>query len=282
MRFLKRTIAGISIVLATACSSYSSEWRGIKPLHSKLADVVRQFGRCTTSTSTSCTYAWKDETVTFVFLANTCGAGKQKLPRRTIVRIERRPKTATRLPDYHKISLNNYLAFFVPAEGPSRRFENYVDDEEGFAIEAENDSVTEVHYTAAAAEATLCPASYVKPSELLPVHEPKQLLEFFCPGIAVSCPDKTVEADEPIVFFASLAGGYPYTEPTYKWSITGGRILSGPDAFSLQVETKGLADGTEITATLTVDGLPPWCARQASCTTRIKPYRVPLGKPSAR
>ncbi|SRR6266496_5982383 len=110
MRTPKRTIVSIGIILALAGYSLAKEWRGITPFHSTLADVVHQFGPCTTSTPTSCTYGWKNETVVFVFLSEACGVGKQRLLRRTIVRIERKPKTAARLPDYHRVDFYHYSA----------------------------------------------------------------------------------------------------------------------------------------------------------------------------
>jgi len=278
MGILRRAIVCVGMILAMAGYSYAKEWRGITPTHSTLADVVRQFGPCTASTRTSCTYAWEKETVTFVVLLEACGLGKQRLLRRTVVRIERKPKTVTRLPDFHKIDFYHYSAFFIGEEGPSGYVETYIDDEEGFAAEAENDVVTQIHYVAKAEEAALCPSSYVKPSDLLPKREGKRQAEFFCPSMMVSCADKTVEADGPITFSASISGGFPYMEPTYRWSISAGTIVTGQNTLSIRVDTKGIADGTEITATLTVGGLPVECSSRVSCTTKIQPYRVRMNE----
>src|SRR4030095_8929319 len=99
-----------------------------------LADVVRQFGACTSTKGNSCTYLWKNETVTFVFLSEPCGSGKQKLPRRTIVRIELRPSVPTRLPEYHKIDPYHYTAFRLTYH-PFDFFEHYVDNKGGFSPE---------------------------------------------------------------------------------------------------------------------------------------------------
>ena len=127
-RRIRSVIACICIILTSVIYSQAKEWRGITPLRSTLRDVRRQFGRCTTATNTSCTYAWEKETVTFVFLLENCGVGKARLPRRTVMRIERRPKTVTRLPDYHKIDFNHYAAFHAGED--TRYFENYINDEE--------------------------------------------------------------------------------------------------------------------------------------------------------
>ncbi len=106
---------------------------------------------------------------------------------------------------------------------PSPYFENYIDDEEGFAVEAENDVVTRVCYGAKAEEGALCPRS---------------------------------------------------GEPTYIWSISAGTIVSGQGTLSVLVNTKGIADGAEITATLTVGGIPVECSSLVSCTTKVQSYRI--------
>jgi hypothetical protein len=188
------------------------------------------------------------------------------------MRIERRPKTVTRLPDYHKIDFNHYAAFHAGED--TRYFENYINDEEGFAAEAEDGVVTQVHYVARADEAGLCPGSYVSLSDLLPRHEPKMLLEFFCPTVAVGCPAETLEVGELITFLGSYSWGFSYIKPTYTWSVSAGRIVDGQNTLSIRVDTKGIADRTEITAKLTVGGAPASCSTVASCTTRLQPYRI--------
>lgn len=273
MKIIKLCVVWFCLALAFSAQSYAKEWRGITPLHSTLKDVLRHFGACSTRTANSCTYVWKNETVTFVFLSETCGTGKQKLQRRTIVRIERRPSTTTKLPDYHKIDPYHYTYFRLP-DGTQESFENYADDEEGFSAESREDVVTQVHYTATAKEVSLCPGSYVKPSDLLPRYKDVIVWEFFCPTISVSCPDKTVEVNEPITFNASWGGGFRYMEPTYAWTVSAGTIIAGQGTETIRVDTKGLPDDTEITATFTLGGSPVECSNQASCTTKIHPYRV--------
>jgi hypothetical protein len=273
MRTIKTTFLFVLVMLATTKYSGAKEWRGITPLRSTLADVVRQFGACTSKEKNSCTYVLKNEAVTFVFLSEPCGTGKQKLPRRTIVRIERRPGTPSSLPDYHKIDFYHYTAFRLP-DNTQEYFENYVDDEEGFAAESRQNVVTQVYYTAKAQEISLCPGSYTKASELVPHYKDAIVWEFFCPTIFVSCPDKTVEVDEPITFSASWSGGFPYMEPTFNWTVSAGTIIAGQGTPMIRVNTKGLPDDTEITASFRLGGSPVGCQREASCTTKIHPYRV--------
>ena len=273
MGTIKAITLCVLAILATTKYSGAKEWRGITPLHSTLADVVRQFGACTSKETNTCTYVLKNEAVTFVFLSKPCGTGKQKLPRRTVVRIERIPSTPTNMPDYHKIDFYHYTAFQLP-DNPQEYFENYVDDEEGFAVEARQHVVTQAYYTTMASESSLCPGSYVKPSDLLPRYKDVIVWEFFCPEIEVNCPAKTVEVDEPITFSANWSGGFPYMEPTYTWTVSAGTIIAGQGTPVIRVKTKGLPDDTEITASFTLGGSLVECQREASCTTKIHPYRV--------
>jgi hypothetical protein len=273
MKLLKPFFGVFCFTIALAGFANAKSWRGVRPLHSTLANVIKRFGPCTRTTENSCIYDWKRETVIFFFLSETCGVGENSLPPRTVIRIGRRPKVATRLPDYTRIDFAHFSAFRLP-EGSNRFFENYIDDDEGFAAEIEQGSVTQVHYTAPAAEIDLCPSSYIKPSDLLPKREEKIVTEFFGPLVGITCPKMTVEPDEPITFSASLAGGFPYMKPTYTWTISAGRISRGQGTPAIRVITNGLPDDTEITATLIIGGTGKGYKSQASCTSTIHPYRV--------
>lgn len=273
MKTIKTIFLCALVMLATTKYSSAKDWRGITPLRSTLADVERQFGACTSREKTSCTYVWKNETVKFVFLSEPCGKGKTKLPRRTIVRIERRPGVPTTLPEYHKIDYSYYTAF-RPQHNTEEFFETYVDDEEGFAAESRQHVVTQVHYTATSGEISLCPGSSVKASDLLPHYEDTIVWEFFCPSIYVTCAEKTVEVDAPITFSGSWAGGFPYMEPTYNWTVSAGKIIAGQGTPTIRVDAKGLPDDTELTAIFTLGGSPIECSKSASCMTKIHPYRV--------
>jgi hypothetical protein len=172
MKPLKLLFGIVWLTMALAEFANARSWRGVRPLHSTLPDVIRRFGACTRTTEDRCIYDLKRETVIFFFLSDTCRTGKNGLPRQTIIRIERRPKIPTRLPDYTKIDFAYYSAFRLP-ESSNTFFENYIDDAEGFAAEVEQGVVTRVHSTAEATEIDICPTAYIKPSNLLPQREEK-------------------------------------------------------------------------------------------------------------
>jgi len=90
-----------------------------------------------------------------------------------------------------------------------------------------------------------------------------------CPTVSVSCPTD-VEANAPITFTASVAGGPEGASWTYNWSVSAGTISSGQGTSSITVDTANLA-GQSVTATVSIGGADPSCTgTTASCTTSIK------------
>jgi hypothetical protein len=86
-----------------------------------------------------------------------------------------------------------------------------------------------------------------------------------CPTISVSCPS-AVEPKQPVVFEATVAGGPADIKPSYRWSISAGKILSGQGTSKLVVDVSELG-GKSITATVSVGGdYNPSCPVQASCS----------------
>ena len=86
-----------------------------------------------------------------------------------------------------------------------------------------------------------------------------------CPSISVSCPSRA-DSKQPVVFEATISGGYSEMKPTYSWSVTAGKIISGQGTTKITVDASNLA-GQSITATVTVSGYDPKCTfNTASCT----------------
>lgn len=90
--------------------------------------------------------------------------------------------------------------------------------------------------------------------------------EIVCPTVTVTCPERGTE-DAPVTFTATLSGGTPSIAPTYNWTITAGRIISGQGTPSITVDTKGLG-GQSIRANLDVGGFNMRCP--GSCATAIE------------
>jgi hypothetical protein len=86
-----------------------------------------------------------------------------------------------------------------------------------------------------------------------------------CPTVSVSCPEAGKE-DAPVTFTANLSGGTPGITPSYNWTISAGRIISGQGTSSITVDTTGLA-GQTVRATLDIGGFGTPCP--ASCAVSI-------------
>ena len=89
--------------------------------------------------------------------------------------------------------------------------------------------------------------------------------EIVCPTVTVSCPDAASE-NAPATFTATISGGSSGIRPSYNWTVSAGRILSGQGTTSITVDTTGLA-GQTIRANLEVGGYVMRCP--ASCATSI-------------
>ena len=90
--------------------------------------------------------------------------------------------------------------------------------------------------------------------------------EIVCPNVTVTCPERGTE-DAPVTFTATLSGGSPNITPTYNWTISAGRIISGQGTPSITVDTKGMG-GQSIRANLEVGGYGMRCP--AGCATGIE------------
>src|SRR6266851_6279333 len=86
-----------------------------------------------------------------------------------------------------------------------------------------------------------------------------------CPNVSVSCPDAAAEG-QPATFSATISGGSGGERPTYNWTVSAGRIISGQGTSSTTVDTAGLA-GQTIRADFELGGYGVRCP--ASCATSI-------------
>jgi hypothetical protein len=94
-----------------------------------------------------------------------------------------------------------------------------------------------------------------------------------CPNVSVSCPEAGTE-NAPVTFTANVSGGTAGITPTYNWTISAGRIISGQGTPSITVDTTGLA-GQTVRATVDIGGFGMPCP--ASCAVAIpimnKPHK---------
>ena len=87
-----------------------------------------------------------------------------------------------------------------------------------------------------------------------------------CPTVWVSCPSKA-ESKDSVTFEATVAGG-PDIKPTYKWSLSAGKIISGKATSRIAVDVSRVSHES-VTATVSVGGFNPLCSTRASCTVQV-------------
>jgi hypothetical protein len=78
-----------------------------------------------------------------------------------------------------------------------------------------------------------------------------------------------VAAGTPMKFVATLSGKTDDLTLEYQWKVSAGTIISGQGTCSITVDTAGLPNGTNITAEVTVKGLPESCPNTASETGSV-------------
>lgn len=78
-----------------------------------------------------------------------------------------------------------------------------------------------------------------------------------------------VEAGTPMKFVATVSGKTEGLILEYEWKVSAGTIASGQGTCSITVDTTGLANGTNITAEVTVKGFPENCPNTASETGSV-------------
>ena len=86
-----------------------------------------------------------------------------------------------------------------------------------------------------------------------------------CPTVSVSCSNRS--DNQTMTFETTVAGGDAEMKPTYNWSVTAGKIISGQGTSKLMVDISDLGSRS-ITATVSLGGADPSCTiSQASCTS---------------
>ena len=90
----------------------------------------------------------------------------------------------------------------------------------------------------------------------LPTPTPSQAS---CPAITISSSSPSIPVGRPVTFRANVAGGELPPDLQYKWSVSGGEIVSGQDTAILTVATSGLMQ-KKVIASLEVSHLNTICA----------------------
>ena len=238
---MKPAFRAFLLVLAsviTAQQAGAEEWRGIKPLSSTRADVVRVFGECADKVE-QCEFTFENEDISIGFAqpGNCHGA-----PADTVLFIQRglRDAKAMKALGFDKRRFKSFSPTF-PEDTDYRAF---VDEKSGLLFKTLRKEVFEIYYIPPYPDRKVCPLYYGDSHDLLPV-----VFEHVFMIQAVNCPPTVVDGEKvPIDAIYSITG--QRLRPT--WSTTGGRIVAGQGTRKIVLDTTGLA-GKVFTVTVEVN-----------------------------
>ena len=211
-------------------------WRGIEPLRSTKADVIRLLNHCKDDLD-FCSFELEDEYVSIYFSSSrptrdtryTC---VRELPLGTVLRIEVAPKGSLRFE--RRNFGQNSLKSFDPSPHRTRNFKAYLDKKDCILINTREGKIVEMIYFAEFGDTNLCQSYYRNPEEFISV-EPLGMP----PIVFLECPTKTQESnitirahtvDDPELFFT--------------WIVSAGKVLMGQNTDTITVQVKGLSGQT--------------------------------------
>jgi hypothetical protein len=229
----------LSMLLLVVASEYSvaKEWRGITPLRSTRADVVRLLNQCSEQKE-ACAFTLNDEDVYILFsggLTDEYAGCSKMLPAETVMFIDVEPKAT---PKIKSLNLDKKkFRTFNPAEPYKMDLKGYWNESDGLLINTLRGEVIEIDYLASAADKSRCLSFYEEPESfirVIPVHVPL---------IIVDSSVESAIAGEKVTFaaFANVNAKRGYT-----WTVSTGKILSGQFTHKITVDTSGLAGQTVV------------------------------------
>jgi len=224
-------------VSMTAQQATAEEWRGLKPLSSTRADVVRVFGECADKEK-RCEFIFQDESVSIDFSGPDICNGRSD----TVLLIKRALRNAASMKalGFDK----RHFKSFDPSFPRNTGYRAFVDEKSGLLFKTLRGEVFEIYYAAPKAEEDGCSNYFGNTHELLQV-----VFEHVFMVNRVSCPPTMVDGEK-----VSITADYPLTGqhlvPT--WYTTGGRIVAGQWTRKILLDTTGLA-GKVFTVTIEVE-----------------------------
>ena len=254
-----RTLLSFTFILCAFESSVAKEWRGIIPLRSTRADVLRLWNQCSEHKE-ACRFATDKESVYVLFSGGLqdyyshCGAS---LAPETVLFVELVPKGKLTLKD---LSIDKKtLRFFQPIEDYLPDLKGY-QTSDGLVMTVLKGSIIQLDYVPDEKERGSCVEFYQRPEpfiQTLSLHPP--------PTINLNCSEVILNSGSNLIAKASLPMQI-MRGPS--WTVDRGRILSGQFTHKLVVDTSGLR-GQTVTVTAEIGDSLSQHSTSSSCSIRI-------------
>ena len=242
-------------VFMTASSQVAAEeWRGLTPLRSTRADVVRVFGECANQ-ERYCYFNIKNEEILIIFSK----PGDCEVPPDTVLSIQRELDVGT---TFAAMGLDTRrFKSFDPSWPPGMGYRGYIDERTGLLLKTYGGEIVQINYIAGKKDWPVCQTYYRRPREFVAVFRPHvHTIE------SVGCPKTSPVAGEKVVIKANYARTGQRLLLT--WGTTEGRILQGIGN-SMVLDTTGL-EGKSITVTVELNDGNQHTAN-GSCTFKVSP-----------
>ncbi len=225
--------------VVTAQEVAADEWRGLEPLSSTRADVVRLFGECAND-KRACEFAIENEDILIVFSGpNDCDG----VPEGTVLSIQRELQTAT---TFGALNLDRRrFKSFDPSIPRNTGYRGFINEESGLLLKTFRGEVFQINHIAPKKQWQVCQGYYQRPRKFVEVIIPHVMTVQ-----SVRCPESIPVAGEKVV----IAGNYVRTGQRILvlWDISHGQILKGQNTRRILLDTTGL-QGKTITVTLEVN-----------------------------
>jgi len=239
--------------MTTASQAGAEQWRGLTPLLSTRADVVRVFGQCANKEQ-YCYFNIKNEEILIVFSKpQDC-----ELAADTVLSIQRVLEVGT---TFAALGLDpRRFKSFDPSWPRGMGYRGYIDEKDGLLLKTFGGEVFQINYIAGRKDWPVCQSYYRRPREFVEVIFPH------VPTItSVGCPETGIVAGEKVVIKANYAR--TGQRISLAWDTTAGRIIEGENTSKILLDTTGVQDKA-ITVTVELNDGSHHTAT-ASCTFNV-------------
>jgi hypothetical protein len=221
-------LAGVAI---TTLPVAAKPWRGIEPVRSTKADVIRLFNQCNDDLRV-CSFVLEHEHVSIHFSSPLRTKNPRyecvgHLPLGTVLRIEVTPKLSLRFnrKDFGESSFKS----FDPSPHRTGTYKAYIDKKRGLLINTREGKVVEVIYFAGSGDNNLCQSYYMNPEEF--ISEPSGMP----PIVWLDCPTTTQESKITLT-----AHTVDDPELLLIWTVSAGKVLKGQYTDTITFDVTGL------------------------------------------
>lgn len=238
----------------TAQQATAEEWRGLTPLRSTRADVVRLFGECANE-KPYCEFSLENEEIDIEFSTpSSCAA----VPPDTVLSIQRELLKETTFAAL-RLDTRRFKSF-DPSLPRGQGYRGYIDEKAGLLLKTFGGEVFHINHIAPKQDWPVCQAYYRQPRRFVAVFSPH------FPTVTVDCPETSRSAGEKVVITALY--GRTGQRFFFTWNTTSGQILEGDGSRRIVLDTADLEGKVTVSVELN-DGNQHTAA--GSCTFNVLP-----------